>query len=202
MRLLVDGVAFQITEQEIMELWCSLLPVLAKQPGLEILFLDRGNSPIMSGITYIPYPSYGFKNSAADSLLIQKTCDHYQVDVFCSTYYTSPVVTPMLMMVYDMIPEFSGQDMTSRRWMEKEVTICYAQRYLCLSQTTLSDLQTLYPEIPMEKTAVFYDNVVENTGIFTQQLKLIISEAKSGEYDRFFIEWRRLREIQASVDFE
>jgi len=202
MRLLVDCVAFQIVEQDTMQLWQSLLPALVKQQDLEIYILDRGNAPLVEAIKYIPFPSYNFKNCAADSMLIQKICDQYNVDAFCSTYYTSPTVTPMLLILREFIPELLGLDMLSRRCLEKDTAICYAQRYICLSAEACSDLLTLYPEIPSAKTVVAFCGGDKCADLLAAQLKLLVTEAKSGEYEQFFVEWRRLRGIQASVDFE
>ena len=131
-RLLVDGIFFQLTNTGIARVWFSTLEILARSGRFEILFLDRGNAPVLEGVTYIPFPKYVAEEAPADSQLIQQICDLYHVDVFTSTYYTSPVTTPMLLMVYDMIPELFDFDMSHRAWMEKTVAISYAQRYLCI----------------------------------------------------------------------
>jgi len=159
-RLLVDGVFFQINNTGIARVWRSVLSTLAASGGLEIYFLDRGHAPKIEGIQYIPFPQKTlFAHCAADSLLIQKVCDHYKIDVFTSTYYTTPVSTPMLLMVHDMIPELFDFDLTCRAWMEKDTAICFAQRYLCVSENTRYDLLTFYQEIPPDKVTVARDGV-------------------------------------------
>jgi glycosyltransferase involved in cell wall biosynthesis len=158
-RVLVDGVFFQISNSGIARVWRSVLAILAKDPRFQVYFLDRGNAPEIYGIEYVPFPTHDAANGPADSLLIQAVCDHYSIDVFTSTYYTSPVSTPMLLMVYDMIPELFGFDMAHCVWLEKTTTICYAQRYLCISSSTRRDLLALYPEIPFGSASVAHCGV-------------------------------------------
>lgn len=166
-RVLVDGVFFQVNNTGIARVWRSVLALLAASGRFEILFLDRGRAPRIEGVEYIPFPKNLFAQTAADSLLIQQVCDHHKVDVFTSTYYTSPVSTPMLLMVYDMIPELFGFDLSQRAWMEKAVAISFAQRYLCISHNTRGDLLTFYPEIPPEQVVVAHCGV--DTQVFFQR---------------------------------
>lgn len=159
MKLLIDGVFFQINNTGIARVWRTIVPHLVKKSGFDIYMLDRGNAPKIEGITYIPFPANLFYFCADDSIIIQKICNHYEIDVFTSTYYTSPLSTPMLLMVYDMIPELFNFDMTQRGWMEKGTAICFAQRYLCISENTRYDLLSFYPEILPGKTSVAYCGV-------------------------------------------
>ena len=78
----------------------------------------------------------------------------FGADVFISTYYTTPVTIPSVMLVYDMIPELFGYDMSNRMWQEKEVAIAYARRFACISENTQADFLRLHPEIPADRTAV------------------------------------------------
>ena len=86
-KLLVDGVFFQLSNSGIARVWRSILELLAEDERFQIYFLDRGKAPTISGINYIPFPSYKATDCPADSLLIQDICDFYQIDVFSSTYY-------------------------------------------------------------------------------------------------------------------
>ena len=163
-RLLVDGIFFQINSTGIARVWRTLLGMLAEEEGLEIYFLDRGGAPDIAGIEKIPFAPYDvIKGSAADSAAIQDVCDQLAIDVFTSTYYTTPLSTPMLLMVYDMIPELFDYELRDRMWMEKQLAISFAQRYLCISEKTRSDLLTLYPEIPSTQTVTAYCGVDVNT---------------------------------------
>ena len=165
-KLLVDGVFFQLNSTGIARVWRSVLELLATDNRFQIFFLDRGSAPLIKGIEYVPFPVFYANNCPADSMLIQDVCDYYRIDVFTSSYYTTPMTTPMLLMVYDMIPELFDFDMSPRIWMEKVAAICYAQRYLCISENTRTDLRAFYPEIPLSHAAMAYCGV--DTAVFRQ----------------------------------
>jgi glycosyltransferase involved in cell wall biosynthesis len=166
-KLLVDGVFFQLNSTGIARVWRSVLELLVADGRFVIYFLDRGNAPAIAGIEYIPFPGYHGTYCPADSLLIQDICDLHGIDVFTSSYYTTPITTPMLLMVYDMIPELFDFDMSHRMWMEKATAICYAQRYLCISENTRTDLLAIYPEIPSALVAMAHCGV--DTAVFRQR---------------------------------
>jgi len=164
MKLLVDGVFFQMTNTGIARVWRSVLERLVRRPEFEIFFLDRGHAPVIEGLAYIPFPTHSFAYSADESILLQHICDTYQIDVFTSTYYTTPLNTPMILMIHDMIPELFGFDLAARGWMEKDTAISYAQRYICVSHNTRDDLLSFYPDIPEDKVCVAWNGV--DTAVF------------------------------------
>lgn len=153
MRLLVDGVFFQLANSGIARVWRSLLPRLAAFPDIEITVLDRGDSPRIAGIEYIDFPSYTFTSTASDSLLIDVFAQDVEAEVFLSTYYTTPTRVPSVLIVHDMIPELFGFDMKLRAWQEKELAVSFAQYLLCVSESTRKDLLRLYPDIAPERVA-------------------------------------------------
>lgn len=159
MRVLIDGVFFQLAQTGIARVWTSILQILSAHSGLELFFLDRGNAPRLQDVHFIPFPNYTERYCPQDSVLIQDICNHYSIDVFSSTYYTTPLTTPTLLIVYDMIPELFGFDLMLRGWMEKEIAIAYAQHYLCISNNTRDDLLTFYPEILADAVTVAYPGV-------------------------------------------
>lgn len=165
MRILIDGVFFQLNNTGITYLWRSLLEHLVQKSDIEIFLLNRGGAPTIAGVTYIPFPSYHatLPTTADDSVLIQKVCDFYEIDVFSSTYYTTPLNTPMLLLVYDMIPELLEFDLSARAWMEKELAISYAQHYICISENTKKDLIQFYPTIPDDRVDVAHCGVDKRT---------------------------------------
>jgi glycosyltransferase involved in cell wall biosynthesis len=158
-RLLVDGIFFQLNNTGIARVWFSVLGYLVQSGRFQVYFLDRGNAPKIPGVEYLPFPSFTRSASAADSQLIQDVCDELHIDVFTSTYYSTPLTTPMLLMVYDMIPELFDFDMSHRPWQEKITAISYAQRYLCISENTRADLLKIYPEIPPSHAAMAHCGV-------------------------------------------
>jgi len=145
MKLLVDGVFFQFAGTGIARVWQAILPLLIADSRLEVLVLDRGGIPEIPGLKRIPFPAYKDHYTADDSILIQKVCDFYKVDVFTSTYYTTPLTTPMFLMVYDMIPELFGFDLSHRHWQEKAVAISYARSTISIFESTRTNLIRLYP---------------------------------------------------------
>lgn len=163
MRLIVDGVFFQLNSTGIARVWETILSILGKRDDLEVFMLDRGGVPDITGVKMIPFPNYKAAPSAGDSALVQQVCDHLKADAFTSTYYTTPLSTPMVLMVYDMIPEVFDFDMTPRFWMEKETAIAYAQRYLSISHSTKADLLKFYPEIEPDHIPVAHCGVDTRT---------------------------------------
>lgn len=183
MKILVDGVFFQLNNTGIARVWEAVIKLLAKNAAHDIHFLDRGNAPQFDNVTYIPFPAFWGKDGPADSFLIQDICDEFSIDVFTSSYYTTPISTPMVLMVYDMIPEIFNFDMSHRVWMEKVAAINYAQHYLCISECTRRDLMSLYPEIPYDHTSVAHCGV--DTEVFTQRsAEEIAAFKKTHQLDR------------------
>ena len=108
------------------------------------MLLDRGNCPAIDGIERVEFPSYKLTaNTAADSLMIEKYCRELGADVFSSTYYTTPMSIPSVLIVYDMIPEVLGFNLGGRMWKEKELAISFASYYACISENTRVGPQSL-----------------------------------------------------------
>jgi glycosyltransferase involved in cell wall biosynthesis len=186
-KLLVDGVFFQLNSTGIARVWATILQDMAKSQELDIYFLDRGNAPNIEGITLIPFIKYTDSQTALDSKEIQSICDSYNIDIFTSTYYTSALTTPMVMMVYDMIPELLNYDLSARPWMEKEITISYAFNYLCISNNTKKDLLALYPEIPAHKVSMAYCGVDENVFFPRDEINIASFKEKYGLNKEYYI---------------
>ena len=154
MALIIDGVFFQLAQSGIARVWRAVLPLLAQRLDMPIVFLDRGGfDETFDGIEVVPFPSYKSKYNAGDSQLLEKICRHYDAKVFTSTYYSTPMQTPSLLLVYDMIPERLGFDLSARDWREKELAIAHAQRHLCISDNTRKDLLEFYPELDPRTTS-------------------------------------------------
>ena len=147
MKIVVDGVFFQLTQSGIGRVWAAVLPRLAAKAGIEIVLLDRGGAPDIPGVSRVPFPTYSSKFNAQDSLLLEQMCRQQKADLFISTYYTTPLKTPSLLTLYDMIPERFGFDMAARDWREKELAIAHARRHLVISEQTGRDLVEYYPEL-------------------------------------------------------
>jgi glycosyltransferase involved in cell wall biosynthesis len=162
-RVLIDGVFFQLAKTGIARVWTSLLSRLARFDDLTLLMLDRGYAPAIPGVKLIPFPTYTMTYTAADSLLIQEFCDKLEIDVFTSTYYTTATSTPQLQMVYDMIPEVLGFDLKARAWKEKKIALSYASSFACISNSTRDDLLRFYPAIDHTRAGITYCGVDSET---------------------------------------
>lgn len=156
MRILIDGVFFQLAQSGIARVWKSIIPILSSYPDVSIVMANRGNGPDLANITSVPFPAYHASYAADDSILLQKLCDFHKADIFLSTFFTTPLETPSVQFVYDMIPERFAFDLHDRFWAEKEIALSYARRFICISQTTKSDLLFYYPEISEEHVKVNY----------------------------------------------
>jgi glycosyltransferase involved in cell wall biosynthesis len=155
-KVVIDGVFFQLARTGITRLWSSLLPHLANYADLELVLLDRGNAPPLVGIQKVAFPSYKMDTgTAADSLLIEKFCNALGAQAFTSTYYTTPLTIPSVLMVYDMIPELIGFDLHLRPWQEKQIAINFAVNYACISRSTERELERFYPGTSQRAIATY-----------------------------------------------
>ena len=105
--IIIDMVFFQINNSGIARVWLKLLQIWCKDfNNYNYILLNRGNSsPFIENCIYIDFSDYSYSNTEFDSKLIQSICDLYNADLFLSTYYTTPVSTPSILIVHDMIPE-------------------------------------------------------------------------------------------------
>jgi glycosyltransferase involved in cell wall biosynthesis len=175
--IIVDGVFFQINQTGIARVWKKLLEEWQKSNFSEhIIVIDRGNTaPQIDGIRYYSMPLYDYRKKALESERLQAVCDQFQVDLFISTYYTTPLSTPSILMVHDMIPEVIGLDLQELCWQEKYYSILHANRYICVSQNTANDLLKFYPHIDQSLINIIYNGVDQ---IFNPASKLEILEIK------------------------
>jgi glycosyltransferase involved in cell wall biosynthesis len=86
-------------------------------------------------------------------------CDEEGAAVFASTYYSSPLATPAVMMVYDMIPEIFANDLNEPMWREKDTCIRGARRFVAISGNTARDLCSMYPEVDPDQVTVAHCGV-------------------------------------------
>jgi len=175
--IIVDSVFFQINQTGIARVWKKLLEEWQKSNFSEhIIVIDRGNTaPKIEGIRYYSMPLYDYREKALESERLQAVCDQLQADLFISTYYTTPLSTPSILMVHDMIPEVIGLDLEELCWKEKYYSILYANRYICVSQNTANDLLKLYPHIDQSLINIIYNGVDQ---IFNPASELEILETK------------------------
>jgi glycosyltransferase involved in cell wall biosynthesis len=176
-KVIIDGVFFQIDQTGIARVWKKLLEEWQKSHfSKHIIVIDRANTaPKIQGIRYYSIPLYNYEEKALDSEKLQAICDKFNADLFISTYYTTPLSTPSILIIHDMIPEVIGLDLQELCWQEKYYSILCANRYICVSQNTANDLLKLYPHIDQSLIKIIYNGVDQ---IFNPASKLEILETK------------------------
>jgi Glycosyl transferases group 1 len=146
--IVVDGVYFQYRMNTgVARVWQSHLQEWQRSGfAHRLLFLDRdGAGPLLPGLRTRSLPRWDPDRTAEDSLLLQRVCDEEGAALFVSTYYTTPIATPSLMLVYDLIPERLGLETPDPSWDEKRLALEHASSYACISQSTCDDLHELEP---------------------------------------------------------
>jgi Glycosyl transferases group 1 len=158
---IVDGVFFQLYQTGIARVWKSLLEEWSMTNFREnIIVLDRaGTAPQIPGIKYRQIPAFDVNNLAADRQMLQEICDEEGADVFTSTYYTTPISTPSMLMIYDMIPEVMGWNLEDPGWRGKVQAIEQASVYTSISENSAQDLLRFYPSVNSSQVTVTYCGV-------------------------------------------
>jgi glycosyltransferase involved in cell wall biosynthesis len=167
--IVVDGVFFQLYNTGIARVWESLLREWLKTPtGKNILLLDRaGTAPIIPGIRTRKIPAFDVNNLDADRQMLQQVCDEENADIFTSTYYTTPISTPLTLVIYDMTPEVLGWDLEHPNWRGKVHAIEYASSYAPISENSAKDLMHFYPHIKPEQVSIAYCGVSNKFSLAT-----------------------------------
>ena len=78
---------------------------------------------------------------------MQDICDEEQAGLFISTYNTSAEHTHSVILLHDMIPETTGQDLDHSEWRAKAAAIERASAFFAVSKSTLADFRSLYPDL-------------------------------------------------------
>ncbi|MEY3868066.1 MAG: hypothetical protein RLZZ338_1957 [Cyanobacteriota bacterium] len=164
MKIAIDGVFFQMYRTGIARVWRSLLEEWAQSEFVKnIIVLDRvGSAPKFPGINYVTIPPYDYGNTDADREMLQQVCDQEGVNLFISTYYTTPLSTPSVFMAYDMIPEILWADFNQPMWREKHRGIHHASAYISISQNTANDLVKVFPHISPNLVTVAHCGIAQD----------------------------------------
>jgi glycosyltransferase involved in cell wall biosynthesis len=155
-RIIIDGVFFQLSNSGIARVWKEVLEIWgAADFGRNIWLLDRnGSAPRIAGINYYSIDAYDPISSSTDSQMLQQVCDELKAELFISTYYTTPLTTESVAMVYDMIPEQMNQMHDDWQWREKSLCLSNAIHWMSISNNTKQDLLRLNPAIPADRVSV------------------------------------------------
>ncbi|MDF2621814.1 MAG: glycosyl transferase family protein [Xanthobacteraceae bacterium] len=213
MKVLVDGIAFQFDRGSARHFWQPVLNGLGLRDGVELLVLDRGDTPPEPSFNLIGFPSYTAAYTPADSQLIERVAQHYRADVFFSTGCSTPIETPSIAIVGERIFD-PAAFATRREWSETRLLLRHASRFLCLSETARGQLQQeLGWRLDVRQIRIVavgvgnpsYAEPAENVfGDVVSALADLLSEAASVQSTRedqiFYEKWAALRKIQYDVD--
>jgi hypothetical protein len=202
MNLMIDGAAFQLRLVETTRLWLSLLSQLAEDPAITIVLLDRGGSPALPGMKILTFPSYRVDNGPADSFLLEEFCKEQATDVFLSTYYTTPVETPSLLLLNNELGEDCWPNFSDRAEQEREIAISHASFFLRQAGSPIAEqLQRQLARLGVVDQNVTSFTTTEDAAKALHKLAALArDERESDEGRQFFREWERLRAIQGETD--
>lgn len=188
LKIVVDGVFFQLYNTGIARVWRSLLEEWVHQDfAKHIIVLDRaGTAPKIPGINYRPVPAYSYDSTDADRGMLQQVCDELEADLFISTYYTTPIATTSVFMAYDMLPEIWGANLDKPMWREKHRAINHASAYIAISQNTASDLVKFFPNIAAESIAVAHCGVASSFSPANQE-EITYFKTRYGIFKPYFL---------------
>jgi glycosyltransferase involved in cell wall biosynthesis len=154
--IVIDGVIFDWQRgcpHGVSRVWHRVLEELAKTPfAKDIVVFDRdGTAPVIPGIRRRTVAAYDRQHFESDSLWLQRWCDEEKAALFISTYFTYAETTPTVLMLHDMIPELTGQNLAQPEWQAKARAIKKAIGYFAVSQSTVNDFHRLHPELAARK---------------------------------------------------
>ena len=148
--ILIDGVIFQLQAGNplgISRIWQHLIGEMAKSmPWDQVKVLRRSGYPtgLNGGFEEIEIPAYPLFDMDRDDAMLGDKCAELQADLFISTYYSRATGVKNLLMIYDMIPEVMGMDLSYPEWVAKRRAIEAAERFICISKNTMLDLRKYY----------------------------------------------------------
>jgi glycosyltransferase involved in cell wall biosynthesis len=160
-RVVVDGVFFQDYGTGIARVWRMLFHEWSKSGfARNVLLLDReGTAPKIPGLRVRTVPRHSYDRLDQDRAMLQAVCEDERATVFTSTYYTTPLTLPVVMMVHDMNPEVLEEDLTEPAWLEKAHCIGRASHFVAISRSTARDLRRFYPALPPACITVAHNGV-------------------------------------------
>lgn len=212
MNIVIDSILSQIGGAPRAIRWEKLLRKLVAEilsKGWKIYGLDRGGAPTIEGTVTFPFPNYRFLEGASDSQLLQKICDFVSADVFVSSAYTMPLDVPTLQILISGGYGMKSNELLVRPDVEKRLALAFSSVTICDSDEigqSLIKLSAVEERGSPVISPITWDMIGEPEGLvhFAQTVVSeigVVHELALTESDqKFRAKWRRLREIQASVD--
>ncbi len=147
----IDGNAFQLGKYQACRVWLGVLPELLETgAGKEFVILNRVNTfPPIPGVNYVDCGYYNQHLFLTSQRVNQNICDQLAAGTFVSTYYSSVLNTPSLLLIYDLIPEQVNANRENS--IHKHLALDKAGHILVFSRTVYNLLLQIFPQIPKEK---------------------------------------------------
>jgi len=123
----------------------------------EFVVLIRGSNfaHVPGETVYTVIPEYRLEEANQDRYGLQSVCDQLDAELFLSSYYTTPLTTPSLAIVYDL----GISDTVDPHAREKMECLLQASGYVCFSDWVANELKKKLPGIPAESIAVVYPGI-------------------------------------------
>lgn len=186
MTVVVDGVGLALGDPGAAEVWGDLLSRLPSVLDMRIVLLDRGHDRSFDDVDAFPFPRYDPNFEAADSLLLEQVCRHFDASVFVSTGWTSPLATPSVLLVH-----------SSERSRTQSITLAHARRFVCTSATG-AELLARHPHLDERQVSVAGPGA-DLAEALSRALSLVAVDHAAGRFDEFGRRWSELRRIHAAV---
>ncbi len=202
-KIIIDGVYFQFFHTEINLAWQSWLEEWQNSIFAQhIVFLDRGGTaPKFSGIRCRSMPLYATDKAGSDAKILDRICEEEKADLFISSYYTAPILTPYILILGDL-PELTSFKIMSSTEREKYYAILYAYAFVGISEDITFKLMDIFPHISLHTVTTIDGG--EKTGSQTAATlaKTFIQVAKQAKNDNkrqipFF--WKEFRQMQGQL---
>ncbi|GCL48859.1 putative glycosyl transferase [Microcystis aeruginosa NIES-3804] len=195
--IVIDGVIFQIDQGKLARVWSLILEHWSQlEFSQHIVILDRNNTaPRWEEFKYWPAESYDYNCTGKDARKIQSICDRLQANLFISTFYTSPLTTPSLLLLASELQQKNGNLPVD---LEKHYAILSASRIIAFSSDIAQDLRKSYPKINPEKIDIIElfevnQKIAEEISNF---LWYALSEGNESSQHQVWLELRKLQEVQ------
>ncbi|MCA2719169.1 MULTISPECIES: glycosyltransferase [Microcystis] len=195
--IVIDGVIFQIDQGKLARVWSLILEHWSQlEFSQHIVILDRNNTaPRWEEFKYWPAESYDYNCTGKDARKIQAICDRLQANLFISTFYTSLLTTPSLLLLASESTEKNGNLPVD---LEKHYAILSDSRIITFSYDIAQDLRKLYPKIFRGKIDIIELFEVNQTIAeeITKFLWYALRESKESSQNQVWLELRKLQESQ------
>jgi glycosyltransferase involved in cell wall biosynthesis len=160
-KVAIDTVFFNMSYSGITRVWENLFSHLEIQSlDVEIILLIRGKDipkNILKSGFHTRFPSsqimhineFAYPIMQQDIDYLNQLATHHKWNYFLSTYFTYCTVIPNILLIHDMIPETCNL-VKNHMWIQKDLAIRNASQFICISNTTKTDLLRLYPYLASE----------------------------------------------------